>query len=133
MSKKMTPSIATALANSVSTALVKELKVVKQSAEQNVRDSKEYKQLLKLYKDREELAAKIDQLTDSIQNKYVSGLLTLTIYSDGRFNFYEKHHVSSISDIKDRIIIADYLSNAPITAEDLVQAVVTDIINENEK
>lgn len=133
MSKKMTPAIATALANQVSSKLSKEVNIVKGSIEEKVKESKEYKQLIKLYEDHKNISQKINDLKEVIENKHKTSLINVNIYYNNSVSVYENSSNINVSKIKDRILLADYLSSSPVSTEELVDSIVDEIINDDEK
>jgi predicted Zn-dependent protease len=133
MSKKMTPAIATALANQVISKLLKKVNIVEGSIEQKVKESKEYKQLVKLNEERENISQKIDDLKKVIENKHNTSLISVNIHYSNSVNVYLNSRGINVSDIKDRILLADYLSSSPVSTEDLVDSFVDEIINYDKK
>jgi predicted Zn-dependent protease len=133
MSKKMTPAIATALANQVISKLLKKVNIVEGSIEQKVKESKEYKQLVKLNEERRNISQKIDDLKEVIKNKHNTSLISVIISYNNSVNVCVNSRGINVSDIKDRILLADYLSSSPVSTEDLVDSFVDEIINYDKK
>lgn len=140
MSKKMTATIATALANQVSSKLLKKVNIVGGSIEQKVKESKEYKQLVKLNEElvklneeRRNISQKIDDLKEVIKNKHNTSLISVNISYNNSVNVCLNSRGINVSDIKDRILLADYLSSSPVSTEDLVDSFVDEIINYDKK
>jgi predicted Zn-dependent protease len=133
MSKKMTATIATALANQVISKLLKKVNIVEGSIEQKVKESKEYKQLVKLNEERRNISQKIDDLKEVIKNKHNTSLISVIISYNNSVNVCVNSRGINVSDIKDRILLADYLSSSPVSTEDLVDSFVDEIINYDKK
>ena len=134
MSKNVTPTIAKALAEEVSKQLVKTINQRNNDLKLKIKETKEYKQLLKLVKQRDELSDKIRTLAKEITNKHQTSLTTIsfdssytTIYSSYSSN------LTSVDSIKNRIFITDYLNGTNVSLENIMDAIILDIMNENKK
>jgi hypothetical protein len=130
MSKNVTPTIAKALAEEVSKQLVKTINQRNNDLKLKIKETKEYKQLLKLVDQRDELSDKIRTLAKEITNKHQTSLTTIsfdssytTIYSSYSSN------LTSVDSIKNRIFITDYLNGTNVSLENIMDAIILDIMN----
>lgn len=130
--KKMTPTIAKALAEQVRDELRKNASSHAEKLKQSIKSSKEYKQLCKSDEQMAELRTKIDELRTAIQDKHSSMLADVSIYSyrtgEQSITIRETAMVS-VDGIKNMILLDDYFSDETDTPEELVQRIVDKIIN----
>lgn len=130
--KKMTPTIAKALAEQVRDELRKNASSHAEKLKQSIKSSKEYKQLCKCDEQMAELRTKIDDLRTAIQDKHSSMIADVSVYSyrsgEQSINIRETAMVS-VEGIKNMILLDDYFSDTTDTPEQLVKRIVDKIIN----
>lgn len=129
--KKLTPTIAKALAEQVREELKKNASAHAEKIKQDIKASKDYKQLCKYDQQMSEIRTKIDELRHAIQDKHSGMLADVSIYSyrsgEQSITIRETAMVS-VEGIKNMILLDDYFSNSSDTPEELVQRVVQKII-----
>ena len=123
MSKKLTPTIAKALAEKVRAELVVRHKGSTETITKKVESSKLYKELLLTIK-------KIDELDEKKQvlRKEIEENLSTKMYDVGVSSYHSTPHISvnyrsafSVESIKDMILIEDYMSEDAKTPEEFVK------------
>ena len=123
MSKKLTPTIAKALAEKVRAELVVRHKGSTETITKKVESSKLYKELLLTIK-------KIDELDEKKQvlRKEIEENLSTKMYDVGVSSYHSSPHISvnyrsafSVDSIKDMILIEDYMSEDAKTPEEFVK------------
>ena len=123
MSKKLTPTIAKALAEKVRAELVVRHKGSTETITKKVESSKLYKELLLTIK-------KIDELDEKKQSlrKEIEENLSTKMYDVGVSSYHSTPHISvnyrsafSVDSIKDMILIEDYMSEDTKTPEEFVK------------
>jgi len=123
MSKKLTPTIAKALAEKVRAELVVRHKGSTETITKKVESSKLYKELLLTIK-------KIDELDEKKQvlRKEIEENLSTKMYDVGVSAYHSTPHISvnyrsafSVESIKDMILIEDYMSEDTKTPEEFVK------------
>jgi hypothetical protein len=123
MSKKLTPTIAKALAEKVRAELVVRHKGSTETITKKVESSKLYKELLLTIK-------KIDELDEKKQvlRKEIEENLSTKMYDVGVSSYHSTPHISvnyrsafSVDSIKDMILIEDYMSEDTKTPEEFVK------------
>jgi len=123
MSKKLTPTIAKALAEKVRAELVVRHKGSTETITKKVESSKLYKELLLTIK-------KIDELDEKKQvlRKEIEENLSTKMYDVGVSSYHSTPHISvnyrsafSVDSIKDMILIEDYMSENTKTPEEFVK------------
>jgi hypothetical protein len=123
MSKKLTPTIAKALAEKVRAELVVRHKGSTETITKKVESSKLYKELLLTIK-------KIDELDEKKQvlRKEIEENLSTKMYDVGVSSYHSTPHISvnyrsafSVDSIKDMILIEDYMSEDAKTPEEFVK------------
>lgn len=133
MSKKLTPTIARALAEKVRAELVIRNKDISGGIKAKIEASKEYKQILKLNTERQEIAQKIDSLKTALQEKHSTKVVdvSISIYnSDPKPNIYIREQATaSVEGIKDMILIEDYMSENPLSSEEFIALIVDKLSN----
>ena len=123
MSKKLTPTIAKALAEKVRAELVVRHKGSTETITKKVESSKLYKELLLTIKKIEELDEKKLVLRKEIEEN-----LSTKMYDVGVSSYHSTPHISvnyrsafSVDSIKDMILIEDYMSEDAKTPEEFVK------------
>jgi hypothetical protein len=123
MSKKLTPTIAKALAEKVRAELVVRHKGSTETITKKVESSKLYKELLLTIK-------KIDELDEKklVLRKEIEENLSTKMYDVGVSSYHSTPHISvnyrsafSVDSIKDMILIEDYMSENAKTPEEFVK------------
>jgi hypothetical protein len=123
MSKKLTPTIAKALAEKVRAELVVRHKGSTETITKKVESSKLYKELILTIK-------KIDELDEKKQvlRKEIEENLSTKMYDVGVSSYHSTPHISvnyrsafSVDSIKDMILIEDYMSEDAKTPEEFVK------------
>jgi hypothetical protein len=123
MSKKLTPTIAKALAEKVRAELVVRHKGSTETITKKVESSKLYKELILTIK-------KIDELDEKKQvlRKEIEENLSTKMYDVGVSAYHSTPHISvnyrsafSVESIKDMILIEDYMSEDAKTPEEFVK------------
>jgi hypothetical protein len=124
--KKLTPTIAKALAEKVKQELQKRNKNLSETLKTKVESSKEFKVYLKLQNELEILDKKKEELRKSIIEKYSSNLCDVSIptYSHKTEVYVRDTIYLSVESIKDMILIEDYMSEAAMTSEEFVNLIV---------
>jgi hypothetical protein len=121
--KKLTPTIAKALAEKVRAELVVRHKGSTETITKKVESSKLYKELLLTIK-------KIDELEEKKQvlRKEIEENLSTKMYDVGVSSYHSTPHISvnyrsafSVDSIKDMILIEDYMSEDTKTPEEFVK------------
>ena len=123
MSKKMTTTIARALAERVREELKKKTAVLSDQLKKKVEASKEYKEYMKLVKEQIAIESKLKDLRYTIESTYSTPIAHVSVYSGGSVSVYDSK-TSSVEGIRDMILIEDYLSAGPETTEELVNRLV---------
>ena len=127
--KKLTPTIAKALAEKVRAELVVRHKGSTETITKKVESSKLYKELLLTIK-------KIDDLDEKKQvlRKEIEENLSTKMYDVGVSSYHSTPHISvnyrsafSVDSIKDMILIEDYMSDDTKTAEEFVNYIADKI------
>jgi len=131
--KKMTPTIAKALAEQVRDELRKTATSYAETTKDKIKTSKEFKQLEKLMIQKTDISNKMDEIKHSIEEKFSSKLADVSIYtygskSDTSITIRETACVS-VEGIKNMILLEDYLADAPENTEDLVKRIADKIMN----
>jgi len=123
MSKKLTPTIAKALAEKVRAELVVRHKGSTETLTKKVESSKLYKELLLTIKKIDELDEKKQVLRKEIEENFSTKMSDVGVSS-----YHSKPHVSvnyrsafSVDSIKDMILIEDYMSEETKTPEEFVK------------
>ena len=126
MSKKLTPTIAKALAEKVKQELQIRNKNLSETLKTKVETSKEFKAYVKLQNELEVLDKKKEELRKSIIEKYSSNLCDVSIptYSHKTEVYVRDTIYLSVESIKDMILIEDYMSEAAMTSEEFVNLIV---------
>jgi hypothetical protein len=124
--KKLTPTIAKALAEKVKQELQKRNKNLSETLKTKVESSKEFKAYVKLQNELEVLDKKKEELRKSIIEKYSSNLCDVSIptYSHKTEVYVRDTIYLSVESIKDMILIEDYMSEAAMTSEEFVNLIV---------
>jgi len=124
MSKKLTTTIARALAEKVRAELIARNKGTSEAIKAKIEKSKDFKELLKIDNQIHELEAKRSELKNSIQegNSTKIADVSISLYSRDKPCIYIREHVSaSVDSIKDMILIEDYMAGDTKTPEEFVK------------
>ena len=123
MSKKLTPTIAKALAEKVRAELVVRHKGSTETITKKVESSKLYKELLLTIKKIDELDEKKQSLRKEIEENFSTKMSDVGVSS-----YHSTPHISvnyrsafSVDSIKDMILIEDYMSEDTKTPEEFVK------------
>jgi len=123
MSKKLTPTIAKALAEKVRAELVVRHKGSTETITKKVESSKLYKELLLTIKKIDELDEKKQSLRKEIEENFSTKMSDVGVSS-----YHSTPHISvnyrsafSVESIKDMILIEDYMSEDTKTPEEFVK------------
>lgn len=127
MAKKLTTTIARALAEKVRQELKKHTEKLSNDTKAKVAASKEHKEYMRLVKQTDELNAKRNALCKSIEAKFSTDIMHISLYSSGNISVYDGSK-SSVDGIRDLILIEDYLSDGTETAEQLVDKLVKKLL-----
>ena len=129
--KKLTPTIAKALAEKVRAELVARHKGSSESLVRKVESSKLYKELLSTIAKIEELETKKQVTRKQIEEQYSTKISDVSVSS-----YHSTPHVSvnyhstfSVESIKDMILIEDYMSDDTKTAEEFITYIADKILN----
>lgn len=133
MSKKMTTTIAKALAEKVRAKLAEQVSGTDTKIRKTVVASKEWKQYLKIYAEKKAIIEKANALEKEIKDKYTTNVAKVDVYtysnSGPELRVYENQKVVSIDSIKDTILIEDYLSGGTETAEQMIERITQQLLN----
>lgn len=127
MAKKLTSTIAKALAEKVRHELKQHTSKLSADLKAKVEASKEHKEYMKVQKQIEELHVKQRTLAESMQNKFSTKIAQINIYSSGNISVYDTNN-ASVEGIRDLILIEDYLSDGTETTEQLIDRMVAKLI-----
>jgi hypothetical protein len=129
--KKLTPTIAKALAEKVRAELVARHKGSSEILITKVESSKLYKELLLTIAKIEELEVKKQVLRKEIEDKFSTKISDVGVSS-----YHSTPHISvnyhsafSVDSIKDMILIEDYMSDDTKTAEEFITYIADKILN----
>ena len=120
--RKLTPTIAKALAEKVRVELIERNASVKQLLIDKINASKEMKNYRKLSEDYDIIQKKIADARTLLQEKYSTKTMDVSIYSSGNVNLRDTV-ASSVESIKDLILIEDYLSDGLETTEEIIKKI----------
>lgn len=126
MSKRLTPTIARALAEKVRAVLVKRNVHTAEALRAKVEASKDYKELAKTMTQIIELEKKKTQLKNNLNEKFSTKIADVSIntYSSTPSVSVREHASASTESIKDMILIEDYMSDGSgESAEDLINRI----------
>lgn len=132
MSKKLTPTIARALAEKVRAELKARNADNSTAIVSKIEKSKDYKDLLKLNTQIHDLEIKKAELKKSIEEKHSSKIadVSISLYSYNNPSIYVREHASaSVESIKDMILIEDYMSENTLTSEEFITMIVDKLSN----
>jgi len=132
MSKKLTTTIAKALAEKVRAELIARNKGTSDAIKAKIEKSKDYKELLKIDNQIHELETKRTNLKTSIQEAHSTKIadVSISLYNRNEPCIYIREHVSaSVESIKDMILIEDYLSEDTKTPEEFVAFIADKLSN----
>ena len=129
--KKLTPTIAKALAEKVKQELQKRNKNLSETIKQKAEASKEFKSYVKLCKEIEELELKKESLRESIVQKFSSQLCDVNIpgYSKQPHIYVRETSFLSLDSIKDLILIEDFMSDSNVTSDEFINLIVEKLTN----
>ena len=132
--KKLTPTIARALAEKVRAELKSRNENTATSIENKIKNSKEYKQLCKLKEQYRALETQMSDLKKALEDKHSTKVadVHLSSYSNQpTYSIYVREHASaSVESIKDMILIRDYLSgDITMSPDDLIKSIADELSN----
>ena len=121
--RKLTPTIARALAEKVRAELVARNATNREALTKKIETSKIYKELCKVISQQKEIEEKkrelVNQINETFSNKVSD--VSISMYSSDRPNISIRETAkASIENIKDMILIEDYLSNGGETTEEII-------------
>ena len=124
--KKLTPTIAKALAEKVKQELQKRNKNLSETIKQKAEASKEFKSYVKLCKEIEELEVKKETLRETIVQKFSSQLCDVNIpsYSKQPHIYVRETSFLSLDSIKDLILIEDFMSDSNVTSDEFINLII---------
>lgn len=131
MSKKMTPTIARALAEKIREKLKVSVLGMDTKVCAKVQSTKEWKEIVKLHTERKKTNDRIDALEKSIRTTYSTGVMDVRVstYSTGpELRVQENYNVASVEAIKDTLLIEDYMSGGTETAEQLIERITNKLL-----
>ena len=122
--RKLTPTIARALAEKVRAELVARNATNREALTKKIETSKIYKELCKVVSQQKEIEEKkrelVNQINETFSNKVSD--VSISMYSSDRIPNISIRETAkaSIENIKDMILIEDYLSNGGETTEEII-------------
>ena len=126
--KKLTPTIAKALAEKVRAELKSRNEHTASSIQNKIKSSKEYKQLCKLKEQYLALETQMADIKKAIEEKHSNRIadVHLSCYSSRTsYDIYVREHASaSVESIKDMILIEDYMSESALSSEEFINLIV---------
>lgn len=131
MSKKMTTTIARALAEKVRTKLKDAVTGMDTKVKAKITSSKEWKELAKLQLEKQKIVNQMSVIEETIRKTYTTGVMDVqvSVYSTGpELRIRENYNVSSVDAIKDTILIEDYLSGGTETAEQMIERITQQLL-----
>ena len=120
--KKMTPTIAKALAEKVRAELVARNKTAHAALEKKVESSKLLKELKLTISKISELENKKAELKKEIEETYSTKVsdVTISVYGQGPTVYIREHAFASVESIKDMVLIEDYMADGNQTPEEFI-------------
>lgn len=120
--KKMTPTIAKALAEKVRAELVARNKTAHAALEKKVEASKLLKELKLTISKIHELENKKTELKKEIEETYSTKVsdVTISMYGQGPSVYIREHAFASVESIKDMVLIEDYMADGNQTPEEFI-------------
>lgn len=120
--KKMTPTIAKALAEKVRAELVARNKTAHAALEKKVESSKLLKELKLTISKIYELENKKAELKKEIEETYSTKVsdVTISVYGQGPTVYIREHAFASVESIKDMVLIEDYMADGNQTPEEFI-------------
>lgn len=132
MSRKMTPTIARALAEKVRVKLSEQVTGTDAKIKKIIESSTEWKAYLKLAIEKKAISEKLQNAENAIKSKHTSNIARIDIYSYNNsgpeIRVYENQKVVSVDSIKDTILIEDYLSGGTETAEEMIERITKQLL-----
>lgn len=131
MAKKLTPTIARALAEKVLVELRTKVNGMEDSIKKKIYSSKEWKEYVKLYQERKKISDRIDTLQRVIKDTHTNNVAKVDIYTysnNPEVRIYDNGKNVSLDAIKDTILIEDYMSGGTETAEELINRITTKLL-----
>jgi hypothetical protein len=121
--KKMTPTIAKALAEKVRAELVARNKTAHAALEKKVESSKLLKELKLTISKIYELENKKAELKKEIEETYSTKVsdVTISVYGQGPTVYIREHAFASVESIKDMVLIEDYMADGNQTPEEFIK------------
>lgn len=119
--RKLTPTIARALAEKVRVELIERNASVKQLLIDKITASKEMKNYRKLMEEHEAIQRKLIDAKSLLQERYSTKTMDVSVYNT---SVHLRDTVaSSVESIKDLILIEDYLSDGLETTEEIIKKI----------
>lgn len=119
--RKLTPTIARALAEKVRVELIERNASVKQLLIDKITASKEMKNYRKLMEENEAIQRKLIDAKSLLQERYSTKTMDVSVYNT---SVHLRDTVaSSVESIKDLILIEDYLSDGLETTEEIIKKI----------
>lgn len=129
--KKLTPTIAKALAEKVRAELVARHKGSSESLVRKVESSKLYKELLSTISKIEKLEEHKQALRKEVEQQFSNKIsdVGVSAYRSTPYVSVNYHASFSVESIKDMILIEDYMSDDTKTAEEFITYIADKILN----
>lgn len=132
MAKKLTTTIARALAEKVREKLKESVQGLDTSVCKQVKSTKEWKEMVKLNEEKKKITERMAALEHTLETTHTTGVISVDVctYSSGSLELRvrENYNVASVEAIKDSILIEDYLSDGTETAEQLVERITNKLL-----
>jgi hypothetical protein len=126
--KPLTSNVIRAISSKVRDQLRVEMRGLDKILEAKVISTKEWKEYLKIAKERDEVVAKMQKAAQEIEDKYSTPLFELRICST-LVNAREKYNAVSYDGIRDTLLVEEFLSDDSETPEELINRIVLKIKN----
>ena len=126
MSKKLTTTIARALAEKVRAELVARNKDTATTLKKKVESSKEFKELTKIMAQVNDLEKRKAELRDYLNHQFSTKVadVSVSLYNSVPSVYVREQSSASVDNIKDLILIEDYMSDSTTeSAEDLIKRI----------
>ena len=121
--KKMTPTIAKAIAEKVRAELIARNKTAHAGLEKKVDSSKLYKELKLTINKIYELEEKKQEIKKEIEESFSTKIsdVTISVYGKEPSIYVREHAFASVESIKDMVLIEDYMADGAQTPEEFVK------------
>lgn len=121
--KKLTPTIAKALAEKVRAELTARNKGTAETLEKKVESSKLYKELVLTISKIADLEEKKQTLKKELENNFSTKIsdVNVSVYGEKPRVYVNYHAAFSVESIKDMILIEDYMSNTTMTSDEFIK------------